>query len=29
MLVLEAIAKDLDPNINILRCAIPFLQYKD
>ena len=28
MLVLEAIAKDLDPNINILRCAVPFLQYK-
>jgi len=25
MLVLEAIAKDLDPNINILRSAIPFL----
>ena len=28
MLVLEAMAKDLDPNINILRCAVPFLQYK-
>jgi aarF domain-containing kinase len=28
MLVLEAIAKDLDPNINILRCAVPYLHYK-
>ena len=28
MLVLEAIAKDLDPSINILRCAVPYLQYK-
>lgn len=25
MLVLEAVAKDLDPEINVLRCAIPFL----
>ena len=29
MLVLEAIAKDLDPDINILRCAVPFLKYKN
>lgn len=28
MLTLEAIAKDLDPNINILRCAVPYLPYK-
>jgi predicted unusual protein kinase regulating ubiquinone biosynthesis (AarF/ABC1/UbiB family) len=28
MLVLESIAKDLDPSINILRCAVPYLQYK-
>jgi hypothetical protein len=25
MLVLEAMAKDIDPKINVLRCAIPFL----
>lgn len=25
MLVLEAIAKELDPEINVLRCAIPYL----
>jgi predicted unusual protein kinase regulating ubiquinone biosynthesis (AarF/ABC1/UbiB family) len=29
MLVLEAIVKDLDPNINILRCAVPFLHYRN
>ncbi len=28
MLVLESIAKDLDPQINILRCAIPFLVHQ-
>jgi hypothetical protein len=28
MLILEAIAKDLDPSINILRCAVPYLHYK-
>jgi hypothetical protein len=28
MLVLEAIAKDLDPQINILRSAIPFLVHQ-
>ena len=28
MLTLEATAKDLDPNINILRCAVPYLPYK-
>jgi aarF domain-containing kinase len=27
MLVLEGIAKDLDPDINILRCAVPYLRY--
>ncbi len=28
MLILEQIAKDLDPKINILRCAVPYLHYK-
>ena len=28
MLILEAIAKDLDPEINILRTAIPFLVHQ-
>lgn len=28
MLVLESVAKDLDPKINILRCMIPYLQYQ-
>lgn len=28
MLILEAIAKDLDPQINILRCAVPYLHYR-
>lgn len=28
MLILESIAKDLDPSINILRCAVPYLQYR-
>ncbi len=28
MLVLEAMAKDLDPEINVLRCAIPFLVHR-
>jgi len=26
MLVLEAIAKDLHPDINILKCAIPYFR---
>lgn len=26
MLVLEAIAKDLNPEINILKCAVPYFQ---
>lgn len=28
MLVLESIAKGLDPKINILRCMVPYLQYQ-
>lgn len=27
MLVLEAIAKDIDPEINILKCALPYFKY--
>lgn len=27
MLVLEAIAKDIDPEINILKCAFPYFKY--
>lgn len=28
MLALQGIAKKLDPDINILRCAVPYLPYK-
>lgn len=28
MLVLEQIGKDLDPSMNILRCAVPYLHYQ-
>lgn len=28
MLALEGIAKKLDPEINIMRCAVPYLPYK-
>jgi predicted unusual protein kinase regulating ubiquinone biosynthesis (AarF/ABC1/UbiB family) len=28
MLALEGIAKRLDPEINIMRCAVPYLRYK-
>jgi len=27
MMVLEAMAKDIDPEINILKCAIPYFSY--
>ncbi len=27
MMVLEAMAKDVDPDINILKCAIPYFSY--
>lgn len=27
MMVLEAMAKDIDPQINILKCAIPYFSY--
>ena len=27
MMVLEAIAKDIDPEINILKCAFPYFKY--
>lgn len=27
MMVLEAIAKDIDPEINILKCALPYFKY--
>lgn len=27
MMVLEAIAKDVDPDIKILKCAIPYFSY--
>ncbi len=27
MLVLEAMAKDLDKDINILKCAVPYFKY--
>lgn len=26
-MVLEAMAKDIDPEINILKCAIPYFSY--
>ena len=29
MLVLEAMAKDLDKDINILKCAVPYFKYAD
>ena len=29
MLVLEALAKDLHPEINILKCAIPYFKYAE
>ena len=29
MLVLEAMAKDVDPEINILKCAIPYFKYAE
>lgn len=27
MLILEALAKDLHPEINILKCAVPYFKY--
>jgi predicted unusual protein kinase regulating ubiquinone biosynthesis (AarF/ABC1/UbiB family) len=27
MMVLEAIAKDVDPEINLLKCAFPYFKY--
>lgn len=27
MIVLEAIAKNIDPEINILKCAFPYFKY--
>lgn len=29
MLVLEALAKDLHPEINILKCAVPYFKYAE
>lgn len=29
MLVLEAMAKDLDKDINILKCAVPYFKYAE
>lgn len=29
MLVLEAVAKQLNPNINLLKCAIPYFKYAE
>lgn len=29
MLVLEAMAKELHPEINILKCAIPYFKYAE
>jgi hypothetical protein len=29
MLVLEAMAKDLHPQINILKCAVPYFKYAE
>jgi predicted unusual protein kinase regulating ubiquinone biosynthesis (AarF/ABC1/UbiB family) len=27
MMVLESIAKEIDPSINLLKCAFPFFKY--
>ena len=29
MLVLEGMAKDIDPQINILKCAVPYFKYAE
>lgn len=29
MLVLEGMAKDIDPEINILKCAVPYFKYAE
>lgn len=29
MLILEAMAKELNPKINILKCAVPYFRYAE